>query len=395
MNKNQINITDFPPKKIYVLLNKTLRTKLVTNAKKVLQISKDFDLANWLNKKSIKYELNTNFNGGDIKNWLVGKKIDIRTKKIHPRYMPLWILLELAKLAGICSGELSKTVVSYRSGGSGNLIFNPRLPVKITPELESIIFHLFGDGSAGNFTPSYFQKNKMADQQFLRKLKACFGDFTVARYRNKWQIRFPKAITDILTHFYKIKSYHSDKIKIPSKIYQSDKWSKLACITAFILDEGNIRDLINISSKNKTFLTELKELIESCGYVCQPVKPHKPSNTFYLNLSNKSIELFYRDYVELIKQFPCCGLANKHKSLVYIISRRKNKSNIKDIDKAILNLLKKNELTTMKIAQILGFAYCTILHHLENLHTNGFVARIRKERSFIWSAAKVRKKRKN
>lgn len=370
-----------------------MRTKLVSDAKKALQISKDFDLANWLNKKSGKYELNTQFNGGDINNWLAGKKTDIRTKMVHPKYMPLWVILELSKITGISSGKLNKNVISYRSGGRGNWVYNPRLPIKVTPEFESLIFHLFGDGCAGNFTPSYFQKNREANQQFLRKLTTCFGDFSVTRYRNKWQIRFPKAVTDILTHFYKIESYHSDKIKIPSKIYQSSKLNKLACITAFILDEGNIRDLINISSKNKKFLAELKGLIESCGYACRSIKPHKPSNTFYLNLSNKSIERFYQDYIDLIKQFPCCGLANKHKSLVYIISRRKNKSDIKDIDGAILNLLKKNKLTTMKIAQILGFANCTILHHLEKFHAKGVIERIRKERSFIWSVARVREKR--
>ncbi|MBW2994113.1 BlaI/MecI/CopY family transcriptional regulator, partial [Candidatus Woesearchaeota archaeon] len=135
-------------------------------------------------------------------------------------------------------------------------------------------------------------------------------------------------------------------------------------------------------------------LIENCGYACQTIKPHKPSNTFYLNLSNKSIELFYRDYINLIKQFPFCNLANKHKSLVYIISRRKNKSNILDIDKAILNLLKKDKLKSMQIARILGLANCTILYHLANLHKKGMVTRVRKKRSFIWFASKNEEKDK-
>ncbi|MBW2986141.1 BlaI/MecI/CopY family transcriptional regulator, partial [Candidatus Woesearchaeota archaeon] len=83
-----------------------------------------------------------------------------------------------------------------------------------------------------------------------------------------------------------------------------------------------------------------------------------------------------------------------HKSLVYIISRRKNKSNILDIDKAILNLLKKDKLKSMQIARILGLANCTILYHLANLHKKGMVTRVRKKRSFIWFASKNEEKDK-
>ena len=393
MKYQEIRLYDFPASRIYILLKHDFRNKLIETARISLKLENHYALAQWLNNKSFDYNLNNKFNGGDIGRWLVGSNLDNRTNINHLKLMPLWVVLELSKIIKIPSKELHNSIILYRSGGSGGIIKNPKLPINITPELESIIFHIFGDGSAGNFTPSFFQKNEIANKQFISKLKNCFGKFDV-NTNDRFKIRFPKAITDILAHFYNIKSYHSDKIRIPLRIYKSHKLSKLACITAFILDEGTIRDVISISSKNEIFLSNLVELMKSCGYDCKDIKPHKPSNTFYLNMANGSIEKFYQDYSELIKEFPTCGLANKHDKLAYIISRRKNKSTITNIDEEILNLLEKEKLTTKQISEKLGFANCTILHHLEKLYESKQISRLPKDKGFVWfrNNKKIRKK---
>ena len=64
--------------------------------------------------------------------------------------------------------------------------------------------------------------------------------------------------------------------------------------------------------------------------------------------------------------------------------RRKNRSDIKDIDKAILNLLEDERLTTKQISQELGFANCTILHHLEKLYEKGIINRTKNSIRFVW-----------
>lgn len=120
-----------------------MREKLIESSKNVLNISNNWDLADWINKQSPKYGLNTKFNGGDINNFKTGKKLDIRTNIIHHRTMPVWVILELSKLSGISISEIHKNILAYRSEGSGNLILIPKLPIKVTPEFESIIFHLF------------------------------------------------------------------------------------------------------------------------------------------------------------------------------------------------------------------------------------------------------------
>lgn len=203
---NQINITDFPSRKIYVLLNKKLRTKLIYLSKIKLKTNKNYDLASYINKQSSKYGLNSKLNGGDIFFFQLGKRRDNRTNKIHLKSIPLWIIFELINLSKVPLNEVHNNILAYRSGGRGNLIFQPKLPILIIPEFESIIFHIFGDGHAGEFTPSYYQKNKLNLKQFVTKLKNCFGEFKPYYNHKKFQVRFPKAITDIFKYYYKIQS---------------------------------------------------------------------------------------------------------------------------------------------------------------------------------------------
>lgn len=387
MNSNiyqEIKISDFPPTKIYVMLNQGIRKELIESTKLRLNLKNNYCLSKWINKKSLDNGLNTKFNGGDINRWIIGSNIDNRTNINHPKYMPLWVVLDLAKIADISIEELQNDVISYRSGSRGNIIYSPKLPIKITPEFESIMFHIFGDGAAcNNSTPSYFQKNPIGYNNFISKIKNCFGDFEI-NTNDRFKIRFPKAITDVFAYFYDINSYHSDKIRIPSRIYKTDKLNKLACITAYIVDEGHIRDVVSISSMNQKFFIDLKRLIESCGYLCGRVKPYKSSSIFNLDLSNKTIGLFYDDYSQLIEQFPNCSLANKHDKLVYIVSRRNNKSKLVEIDTEILGILEKNKLTTRQVSEKLGLANCTTLHHLEKLYKTGFVNKESISRGFVW-----------
>lgn len=393
-----ININDFPLTKIYILLNEGMRERLIEHSKYSLKFNKNYDLALWLNKRSLEYELNTKYNGGDIQRWILGSNIDTRTNINHPKYMPLWVISELSKISGISPHEICENVLSYRSSGNGNIIANPKLPIKVTPEFESIIFHMFGDGYVGKGTPSYSQKNNLAQRSFILKIKNCFGDFTEKTYNKKnkkiTQIRFPKAITDILTHFYKIKSYNSNKIRIPSKVYISPRLNKIACIISYILDEGNIRDVISIASKNCEFLKDLKKFIESSGYKCKEVRTLK-DNTCYLNLSNSSIEQLYEDYKKLIKDFPSCSLANKHHSLVCLALRRKNKSRKKDMDINILNLLKDKKLTVKQISQKLGVSYSAIRLRIKRLYANRKINRFNNNRGFIWSSLDIKNMEKN
>ena len=92
----------------------------------------------------------------------------------------------------------------------------------------------------------------------------------------------------------------------------------------------------------------------------------------------------YQDYIGLVKRFPSCSLANKYDSFKCIFERRNNKSKIKDIDKAILDVLRGKRLTTKQIAHKLGFAIGTIQTHFRNLHKNLVINKFYLGKGFKW-----------
>ncbi len=294
--------------------------------------------------------------------------------------MPLPIIFNLIKLNNNNIGNLQKNIIAYRSGGKGLIINKPILPIRITPELDSILIHLFGDGAAGDFTPSYTQKEKDAFDNLIKKLENCFGKFEKSIYftQGKHQIKFPKAITDILTRHYSIISYKSYESEIPKRILErKDKKFKLACIIAFIVDEGNIRDVISLYSVNKLLIEGMRRLVLDCDYNCSEIQFNKKSNSYLFTISIKYIEKFYRDIKELSKEFFTCNLSFKEESVRFIIKRRnkKNPKNGKITDKLILELLKDNRLSAQQISKKINYAYCTIVHHLLKLEKDKIIKR--------------------
>lgn len=372
---NFIHLSAFPQDKIYVLLNEYFRKNLINNSMSKLNCKNYFELSLWINKK-----LRTKFNGGDIKYWVAGERVDGRTEKIHPKFMSLPLVFELTKLNNIRMEDLQKNVISYRSGGKGLIITNPLLPIKVTPELDSVVIHLFGDGAAGDFTPSYTQKNKDSFENFIKKLNNCFGKFENSIYftQGKHQIKFPKAITDILTKYYSIVSYKSHDSEIPQKIFKrKDKKFKLACIISFIVDEGNIRDIVSLYSVNKLLIGGIRQLVLDCGYNCSDIQFNKQANSYLFTLSTQDIEKFYQDIQKLSKEFPTCNLSFKDCEIKFILDRR-TKKHPKDsqiTDKLIVDLLKNNNLSAQQISKKTKYAYCTIVHHLSKLEQDKIIRR--------------------
>jgi DNA-binding transcriptional ArsR family regulator len=380
-----ISISNFPKERIYILLDKNYRRYLIQKSMKILNCKNYFELACWINKTS-----KTKFNGGDVKYWIKGNKFDKRDKKTYLRLMSLWLILKLIKLNNEKIENLYKHILSYRVSSHGLLINNPKLPIKVTPELDSIVIHLFGDGAAGDFTPSYTQKNKNSFDNFINKLKNCFGSFEKSIYftQGKYQIKFPKAITDIISYYYSIKSYKSHEAKIPIKILKrKNRLYKLACLIAFIIDEGGIRDVITLYSSNRVLLYQIRSLVLNCGYSCSEIKFNIKSNSYHFSLSNKSIEKLYKDVQKLSKRYPTCNLSFKESQIRFIIKRRSNKNPKQKgvTNKIILNALEKENLTAQQISKLTGYAYCTIIHHLEKLYKTKKIKRIKTQNKiYLW-----------
>jgi len=388
-----IHISDFPEDKIYILLNEKYRKNLIEKARHKLECKNYFELSLIINRK-----FKTRFNGGDIKYWLEGKKIDIRTGIKHPKFMPLWLVLFLVNLVKDDLAILDKKVVAYRSGGRGFIVNLPILPIIVTPEFESIVIHLFGDGYAGDFTPSYFQKNKIAVDNFIKKLKNCFGNFERSVYliNDMCYVRFPKAMTDVLSNFYNIHSYMSYKSKVPIKIInRKDNNFKLACLVAYIVDEGNIRDVISLYSVNLNLISGMRKLALDCGYKCSKLQFNKKANSYIFTISIKNIEKIYYDICNLSKLFPTCNLSFKEKSIKFILNRRtiNNPRDRKITQEVVIRALKERSSSAQQISRLSNYAYCTIIHTLKDLYNEGKVKRTKsKSKTFFWNLIDSEKK---
>ena len=300
----------------------------------------------------------------------------------------MWVILELAKMGGYSIKHLQNNIKSYRSGGSGNIISRPILPIKITPELESIIIHLFCDGQAGDHTPSYYQKNEIGRSIFIQKLKNCFGDFKETVNPKKLQIRFPKAITDVLTHYYRIESYLSKKAKIPSKILSnSNKSHLLACLTAFIVDEGYIRDIISGCSVNKVFISQMRGVAINCGYLCNPLRFETQAGAYVFSVSNKSLMMLRDDIFNLSKKYPTCDFQFKQDRFSHLCkqSSMKPERNYELVDSNIIKILKRRPRTTSQIATATFYSHGMINQHLRVLHKKEMVSKNISGRIFNWS----------
>jgi len=307
---NKIHFWQFPKKEIYILLDKKFRRLLINNSKTNTNSKNYYQLSLILNKKSQKYDIQTKFNGGDIKRWIIGENKDFRTDKIHPKYIPLWCVIELSKIAKLELKRIEEHIIGYRSGTRGKIINNPKLPILVTPEFDSIIIHLFGDGYVNNkiMTPSYCQKNEEDRILFIKKLTNTFGSFEGNLQEGK-VFRFPKAITRILSRYYNISSYMSKDAIIPFDILNKNKNHKLACILAFILDEGGIRDIISCFSINKNLLSQIRSLFQDCGYKCNIIRYY--NGCYCFTMKNNSVNKLYKDINKLKTLYPTCNLGTK------------------------------------------------------------------------------------
>lgn len=384
--KDVISIADFPSDKIYVLLDKSYRENLLMKVMHKLECSNFFELSLIINKK-----LKIKCNGGDIRYWLDGQRLDKRTGIVHPKFMPLFLVLFLIKMAKEKVDKLDKHIVAYRSGGKGTVVTKPILPIIVTPELDSIVIHLFADGTAGDFTPSYAQKNKHQLDNFIKKLENCFGNFKFSIYNNqiRFQVRFPKAITDIISHHYQIKSYMSYDSKIPSAILnRAERNYKLACAVSFIVDEGNIRDAISLYSVNERLLTGIRKLILDCGYGCSRLQFNRKSGSFLFTISTKDVERLYHDIEQLSNVFPTCNLSFKREAMLFLVNRKKirNPRDKTITRKVILSILGEKPSSAQNISRLSNYAYCTIIHNLEKLYQDGLVKKeLFESKTLLWS----------
>lgn len=320
----EIHIWEFHPTLTFIKLNQKFKENVFMELKEKSTSIKD--LLNKINKSSKKYGIKRNYNTGHLSSWIKGSKKD--RGKIKNIYIPLWLLIEISKTLSKNSGKnnkimekIEKNIEHYTGSGKSHPIKNPKLPLYLTPEMVSVIFHFMGDGHIGRKTvvSSYRQMNKIGLNNFLKKIKNIFGDFNYPKKEfNNGRLNIPKIITEFYKHYFKLPSTKTFESYIPKNIKNFKKEFLLAGLISFIVDEGHVGEVITIYSKNKRLIEDIREIAIKCGYLSHPIREkyaYGKFDVYRFSISSKSYNQFHDDIIKLSSLFPTCNLAQKQEKL--------------------------------------------------------------------------------
>lgn len=367
------------------------------------------DLAVFLNKKSVKYGKKTSYGGSNVCDWKHGRKIK-GERKVH--WMPLWAALELSRLIHKNKKAernflslMEKNVLGYKEYESGKPILSPILPVKVTPEFDSLLFHLMGDGCWGGKgkLASYRQIDAQNRENFYKKLKNIFGHFELNRYESEeeWKICIPSIFVRLIEKHYSLNTKNSRR-QVPQSIMEKGSMFKLAGLLAFMVDEAHVGDSIEIYASNRPLLKSLRSICCGLGYTGVKLdlkaragyRRHK-INHYRLRISLNNVEKMLGHIQCISKEFPTCTLCSKQRYLE-LLARRRQLRRKKGQDAAtkqeILRKLSDAEFEVKDLKKELLIGGQTIRGHLADLEHKNLVQKTgKKNGAFLWRAVKNQK----
>lgn len=382
MNSNnlKIELKDFPDD-VYILLEDEFKSKFFKTAWKI-------------NKSYRHLAKKLKVSNPTMLSWRRGK-INTTNKD---QYCPMWAIrsiIQHSKKSNKWNYDLNniqKYIKSIRAKAGDHKIYNLNLPIKDSIHLREIVTHLLCDGSALNEvgrTSKYALTNKEGVKEFKKEL-LIFGKQQIyitkelrENYLTRYIIGFSKAITKILLNKFKI-NFRGSEARLPSEFFNGKRKFLIGIIRAFLIDEGYIKDrTINFCSGSLNLIKDLRKICDKLGYKCQKIM--KSGNTYYLNISPNSFKEAYKDIMS-IRRLP---INRKQESLDLGMKIIKNKPNFSNLNKEILKILDKRQLTRYKLSKLLLVNSKTIGERLLKLEKKGNIKRIGKDRGkggpYIWT----------
>ena len=277
-----IHLIDFPDY-IFVYLEDKYRKELLEAA---------YNLFGSLNKLASAIGISA----GRLSYWFRGEQKDYKRNKIGLQFIPLPKLKLISKCLVEDSREefsmenIEKNLLMYRMQ-AGNPIKNPKFPIRESPELTRLLFHLLGDGYSGKKGENANYKNTCEEllEEFKDDLKI-FGDVPI--YEQENSIKFPRVLAEIVENFYQVNSKTFDSV-ISDKIFQIPKRNLCFGIRAFADDEASVYShSIRITSANYNLLKGVKEILEFLKIKTNDIK-------FQFNPRAKYKKVYYLDIRDL------------------------------------------------------------------------------------------------
>ena len=166
----------FPLSEFSVKFNKDFKDIFFNKIK--FERSKSLEFASYINNQSKKYNKNWNFERQRALIW---------DYKANAEFVPAWFVYETAKYLKLDLLEIEQNIIAYITFRGKNVVYRPKLPVKVTPEFTVIPIHAMGDGC---FTPNgnfcYAQKELYNLRRFVNILTNVFGNYNVVHTKRKY-----------------------------------------------------------------------------------------------------------------------------------------------------------------------------------------------------------------
>lgn len=257
--------------------------------------------------------------------WYEGKQKNYKKNEVMLQYIPLPKLKLISKLLTedhnleFSMENIEKYVIMYRMR-SGSPIKNPKFPIKESPEMIRLLFHLLGDGYSGNKRNSANYRNTCSEllDEFKQDLKI-FGDVPI--YEQQYSIKFPRVIAEIIENFYKVTA-RTFEGEISDIILKVPKRWLCEGIKAFVDDEGCVcKSSIMINLANYKLLDGIKQILDYLKIRRSEIRPSTNPNPerytqmYYLYIHN----------LELYKKLIGCSHPKKREKLDKYVRKKKTK----------------------------------------------------------------------
>jgi transcriptional regulator with XRE-family HTH domain len=294
-----IHLDDFPDY-IFVYLEDNYRQELLISA---------YDLFGSLTKLANAIGVSA----GRLSCWFRGEQKDYKADKIGLQFIPLSKLKLISKYLvedsreEFSMAEIEKHVLMYRMQ-AGNPIKNPHFPIRESPELIRLLFHLLGDGYSGNKNENANYRNTCNEllEEFKDDLKI-FGYVPV--YEQENSVKFPRVLAEVIENFYKVNSRTFDSA-ISDKIFQISNRNLCFGIRAFVDDEATVYShSIRLTSANFNLLEGIKEILNFLKINSNDIK-------FQFNSRARYKKIYYLDIRDIERYSKLVGFTHLKKKML-------------------------------------------------------------------------------
>jgi len=307
-------------------------------------------------------------------------------------FVPLGIYMKIVNALNIPLEILEKSVIAYKTSNGPNYVFDPILPIKITPIFDMIIAHNISDGTVINPKKGrlpyfgYRQFDEHYRKLYVMKLEDIFGKIKFRENYFNVSTR-PYCLPVLSSLFFKhynlnVSSFLSRSAKIPREILMKTEDYLLAVLIAFIIDEGHIDStLIVIGLKNKDLVSDLKKICDLLGYDSKVTYRRGEFEEYaYLYILRKGMKKLYRDYLLLREKYSVVDMGRKGKLInesLKIYSRKIYKT--KGNKWIILSILRNEQLSVNQLAIRINMTRQGVRFHIHNLLKENKIRIIDKE----------------